>query len=128
MHALKDNSIIIYRLQGGERAMTTVLIADDEVLELQYLCRLFEKSPNFQLVGQAGNGSQAVELASRYKPDIIIMDINMPMSGLEAAKVIRRKDFLSRPHPKMCFPPWNAACGKKAVVVLLTTSLRSAPS
>mgnify|MGYP000846015807 CR=1 FL=1 len=72
--------------------MTTVLIADDEVLELQYLCRLFEKSPNFQLVGQAGNGSQAVELASRYKPDIIIMDINMPMSGLEAAEVIRRKD------------------------------------
>ena len=72
--------------------MTTVLIADDEVLELQYLCRLFEKSPNFQLVGQAGNGSQAVELASRYKPDIIIMDIKMPMSGLEAAEVIRRKD------------------------------------
>lgn len=69
--------------------MTTVLIADDEIPELQYLRKLFENSSNYRLVGQAQDGKQAIELAQQYKPDIIIMDINMPVNGLEAAKIIR---------------------------------------
>lgn len=72
--------------------MTTVLIADDEVVERQYLCRLFERLPGFRLIGEAENGNQAVELAERYRPDVIILDINMPVSGLEAAEVIRRRN------------------------------------
>lgn len=70
--------------------MVTVLIADDEVLELQYLCRLFEDTPGYRLVGQAENGTQVVELARLYSPDVIILDVNMPTSGLEAAAQIRK--------------------------------------
>ena len=69
--------------------MVTVLIADDEFLELQYLGRLFEQASDYRLVGRAQDGRQAVELAIKYRPDIIIMDINMPVSGLEAARLIR---------------------------------------
>lgn len=72
--------------------MTTVLIADDEMVERQYLCRLFNSLPGFTLVGEAENGGQAVALATKYTPDVIIMDINMPMSGLDAAAAIRRRD------------------------------------
>ena len=72
--------------------MTTVLIADDEIVERQYLCRLFERLPGFTLIGQAENGTQAAELADRRRPDVIIMDINMPMNGLEAARLIRSKN------------------------------------
>ncbi len=72
--------------------MTTVLVADDEVVERQYLCRLFEKFSGFRLIGQAENGNQAIELTALHKPDIIIMDINMPLSGLEAARVIRQEN------------------------------------
>ncbi len=72
--------------------MVKVLIADDEILELQYLARLFESSPGYRLVGQADNGMQAVELAMLHEPDVVVLDINMPMCGLDAAELIRRNN------------------------------------
>ncbi len=71
--------------------MATVLIADDEILELKYLSKLINDSSEYQLVGRAENGRQAIALAEKHHPDAIIMDINMPMNGLEAAQIIRKR-------------------------------------
>lgn len=73
--------------------MRKVLIADDEEIECRYLTNLFEKHrSNYQLVGEAHNGKEIVELTDRMRPDIIIMDINMPlMNGLDSAYQIKKK-------------------------------------
>lgn len=73
--------------------MLTVLIADDEAIERRYLTELFRKhSDQFRVVGEAGNGKEIIELANQLKPDIIIMDISMPLvNGLASARAIKKK-------------------------------------
>lgn len=72
--------------------MLHVLIADDEAIERRYLSSLFQKHPEqFEVSGEARNGQETIELATCLKPDIIIMDINMPlMNGLESAHKIKQ--------------------------------------
>ncbi|MFA6542326.1 MAG: response regulator [Bacteroidota bacterium] len=68
-----------------------VLIADDESLISDVIQQRLEES-GYAVAGRAGNGQQAVELAQSVKPDIILMDIRMPvMDGLEATKEILEK-------------------------------------
>lgn len=68
-----------------------ILLADDHIIVLQGLARLLEEQPDLKVVGNATNGLMAVEKALELKPDIIIMDIAMPiMNGIEAAKTIRK--------------------------------------
>ncbi len=71
--------------------MYTILIVDDEQLERQALRFIIEKRcPQIRVVGEAGDGANAIRLAAETKPDIVLMDIRMPeMNGLEAAKGIR---------------------------------------
>ncbi len=72
--------------------MYKVMIVDDENLEVQSIKFIIKKNyPQIQVVGEAGYGEQAVKIAIREEPDIILMDIRMPgMNGLEATKVIKR--------------------------------------
>jgi DNA-binding NarL/FixJ family response regulator len=66
-----------------------VLIADDQVLLRDSLRLLFDSSPGFTVVGEAGTGRAAVELASAQRPDVALMDIRMPdMTGIEATEGI----------------------------------------
>lgn len=68
-----------------------VLIAEDHTIVRQGLARLLSDQPGLEVVGQAVNGRDAVEMAEKLKPDIIIMDIAMPkMNGIEASKKIRK--------------------------------------
>lgn len=73
--------------------MLKILIADDESIERRYLADLFGKhADQFQVVGEAKNGKEIVALAVQLKPDIIIMDINMPLlNGLDSARAIKRQ-------------------------------------
>ena len=73
--------------------MLKVLIADDEEIERRYLAGLFQKhEEKFQVAGEAKNGKEVVELALETKPDIIIMDISMPLlGGLESAYQIKSR-------------------------------------
>ena len=69
-----------------------VLIADDNSLIRQGLIELLEMQPDLELVGVAENGVLAVQQAQALKPDILLLDIAMPlMNGLEALPLIKKK-------------------------------------
>jgi two-component system LytT family response regulator/two-component system response regulator LytT len=64
-----------------------VLVADDEQLARDELCFLLASVPDVEIVGQASNGKQAVELARELSPDLLFLDIQMP--GLDGFQVVR---------------------------------------
>ncbi len=69
--------------------MTRLLIADDQALVRGAFQLLLDSAPDLEVVGQAANGAEAVELAAELAPDVVLMDIRMPvMDGLEATKRI----------------------------------------
>lgn len=71
--------------------MYTIVIADDENIERMYLKNVITKYPElYSILGEASNGQQVIDIAIEKKPDIIIMDINMPVyDGLTAAQYIK---------------------------------------
>jgi DNA-binding NarL/FixJ family response regulator len=69
--------------------MTTVLIADDQGLVRVGLRKIMEVEPDLEVVGEAFDGRQAVEAAGRLDPDVVLMDIRMPvMDGIEATRQV----------------------------------------
>jgi len=68
-----------------------ILLADDHTIVRQGLARLLEEQPELEIVGEAINGQVVVDMALELVPDIIIMDIAMPLlNGIEAAKRVRK--------------------------------------
>ncbi|MQY09750.1 response regulator transcription factor [Actinomadura macrotermitis] len=68
-----------------------VLIADDQVMIRDGLAALLSSDPQIEVIGQAGNGREAVDLARRLDPDVVVMDIRMPeMDGLAATAELCR--------------------------------------
>lgn len=70
-------------------ARTTVLSADDHPLIRSGLEAVLSNEPDMQVVGEAANGEEAIDLYRRLRPDIVLMDLRMPvMDGLAATKAI----------------------------------------
>jgi DNA-binding NarL/FixJ family response regulator len=71
---------------------TRILIADDDPTIRLLLRRLLEqKQPDWEVCGDAGNGVEAIEKVEKLEPDVVVMDLGMPvMSGLQAAPVIAK--------------------------------------
>lgn len=82
---------------GGQSLNSiTILIVDDHPLFRRGIRWSLETEPDLHIVGEAENGQQAIQLASQFVPDIMLIDINMPeMSGLEVTRIIKRH------HPQM---------------------------
>lgn len=72
--------------------MIKVLLTDDHNLFREGLARILKEAPGIELVGVAASGEEALQLADRHRPDLVLMDINMPgMGGLEATHRLRLK-------------------------------------
>ena len=70
-----------------------VLLADDHLIFIEGLKSMLEKLGNIRVAGEARNGLTAVKMAETLKPDIVIMDISMPvMNGIEATRKILEAD------------------------------------
>jgi DNA-binding NarL/FixJ family response regulator len=66
-----------------------VVVADDQALVRVGFCGIISATPGFIVVGEAGNGAEAVEVTRRTRPDVILMDVRMPvMNGIEATRQI----------------------------------------
>jgi DNA-binding NarL/FixJ family response regulator len=67
-----------------------VLVAEDHLITRQGICRLLEDESNITVVGEAGDGEEAVQMVTDMHPDVVIMDIAMPkLNGIEATRQIK---------------------------------------
>jgi DNA-binding NarL/FixJ family response regulator len=78
-------------------ATISVLLAEDHGIVREGLCKLLESEKDMRVVGQAGNGREAVSLARQLSPNVVVMDVAMPLlNGLEATRQILRARPSSR--------------------------------
>src|SRR5437016_5871363 len=74
-----------------------IIIADDHTIFRDGLKRLLETEPTFQVVGQAGDGHEAVQLALQVKADVLLLDVAMPkVPGLETLRELNRNQIKIR--------------------------------
>lgn len=79
-------------LQSSSSPRLKILIADDVAATRQSARLIVSLAPDTEVVAEAANGREAVQLAQQHRPDIVLMDINMPeMDGLTAIEIIRRE-------------------------------------
>jgi DNA-binding NarL/FixJ family response regulator len=81
---------------SGGAPVIRVLVADDQTLVRAGFRVLVDSAPDQEVVGEAGNGREAVELARSARPDVVLMDIRMPvLDGLEATRRIVADELLA---------------------------------
>jgi DNA-binding NarL/FixJ family response regulator len=72
--------------------MIRIVVVDDHLILLQGVRKLLEGEGEYEVVGQATDGREGVELVARLKPDVAVMDITMPgLNGLDATRAIAKK-------------------------------------
>lgn len=70
---------------------TTFVITDDAIFMRTLLRKIIEQGEDFEVLGEAANGREAIEAAEKYKPDILTLDITMPeMDGIQAMPEIMK--------------------------------------
>jgi len=69
----------------------TILVVDDSAYVRQALCELFQREADFEICGEAENGKEAIAKALELHPDLIVLDLSMPiMNGLDAARELKQ--------------------------------------
>ncbi|KAA9166085.1 response regulator transcription factor [Amycolatopsis acidicola] len=73
--------------------MTTVLVCDDQALIRAGLVTIIDAQPDLEVTGECGDGRTAVELARSLRPDVVVMDVRMPvLDGIEATRLLAGAD------------------------------------
>jgi DNA-binding NarL/FixJ family response regulator len=87
---VRPRSIRPRRVTEGEMART-ILVADDSQLIRKMLCELFQNEEDYDICAEATNGQEAIELALKHRPDLIILDLSIPvLNGLDASRELKR--------------------------------------
>ena len=90
----------------------TILIADDSQLIREALGRLFQNDEAFDVCGEAENGKEAILKAQELHPDLVLLDLSMPvMNGLDTARVLKR---MMPEVPVIMFSAYSDATTEKA--------------
>ena len=98
-----------HRTVKGANRQTRLLVVDDSKMFRNALKRMVENEPAIQVVGEGKNGREALEMAGDLEPDVIVLDINMPiMDGLTALKHI----MIRNPRPTVMFSTLTKAGAK----------------
>jgi len=75
---------------GSTPVLKSVLVVDDNALIRQVLCRVFRSEAGFDVCGEAENERDAIEKALALHPDLIVMDLSMPlMNGIDATRALK---------------------------------------
>jgi DNA-binding NarL/FixJ family response regulator len=75
----------------GRKMAKQVLVADDNPMIRKMLCQLFEVEEDYDICAEAQNGEEAIDLALKHRPDLIILDMSMPgLSGMQAAQELKK--------------------------------------
>lgn len=78
-------------------SITSIVIADDHPVIRQGLKALLENEPGFQVVAEAGNGQEAIDTVEEFDPQVLVLDISMPvMNGIEVAEKLRKQGKQTR--------------------------------
>jgi two-component system, NarL family, invasion response regulator UvrY len=105
-----------------EEAKVRVLVVDDQAPFRGAAKRVVGMTAGFEVVGEAMTGEEAVEMAASLKPDLILMDINLPgINGIEAVRRIREQDpnviaFLLSTYAEADLPADARTCGASAYI------------
>ena len=68
-----------------------ILVVDDHELVRVYMCNLLRAEPDLEVVGQAATGYEAIHMAEKQQPDVVLLDISMPeLNGLMATPLIKK--------------------------------------
>lgn len=74
-----------------------IIIVDDHEVVLKGVRILLEDYPEINIIGEARSGAEAIEKITKHKPDVVLLDINMPeMSGLEVAAYLQKRSFITK--------------------------------
>jgi two-component system, NarL family, vancomycin resistance associated response regulator VraR len=88
---LKPRSYTSHLCAGCDAMAKAVLVVDDNEGIRHTLCELLRTQVDFQVCGEAENGKEAIERAQELHPDLIVLDLSMPvMNGLDAARALKR--------------------------------------
>jgi CheY-like chemotaxis protein len=106
-----------------------VLLADDQALFREGLDTLLSIHKDIEVVGQAANGQEAVDLSLKLRPDVILMDMQMPiLNGIGATRRLKQSlpgSTITKPSSMRCVPVRLAICSK--MWVRLNWPIRSVP-
>ncbi len=78
-------------------SLIKIILVDDHKLVRQGMRSLLEATPNYTVIGEAGNGPQALQMIEELSPDIAIMDVMMPeLNGIEVSKIVQQKGLKTK--------------------------------
>ena len=69
-----------------------IVVVDDSPLYRGVVCNMLEKQPNLQVVAEAEDGLEAIQAVEKHRPDVVLMDVSMPvLNGIDATWIIKSK-------------------------------------